>query len=356
MKKGKGSKTLNQKRKKIAEYIADRINFNYIPAVRTDNEVIRIVNEMMSSELVKLEAQKEYLGALDTIKELQMPVLKGLSNTIKKSLKEFIPNINDVSIEVQDSRRRSLLRQQFDIMIDDGTKTNLEFKGDGVKSLAALGLLKNKPNSEGTISLIAIEEPESHLHSGAIHTLRKTIYELSKSNQVIISSHNPLFVDRNELSSNIIIDFGKAKTAKSIKEIRDIMGIEPSDNLVNSAYVLLVEGDDDVISLKAILSHISEKVQNAIKSNLLTIIPLDGAGNLSYQFRIMKNQLYKIHIFLDNDKAGQEAIKKIQESEDIETRDYTLINCNGQSESEFEDCLNEKFVFKRIQRKIRSRS
>jgi len=61
---------------------------------------------------------------------------------IKTYLFKLLPKVKDVEIEAQESRRRMAFRQQFEIMVDDGNRTSLEFKGDGVKSLAALGLLK----------------------------------------------------------------------------------------------------------------------------------------------------------------------------------------------------------------------
>ncbi len=349
IKTGRGAKTLNSKSKNIAEYIADRIFFNYIPAVRTDQEAIKVVNEMMSEELAKLESEEKYRKALDTIKELQTPILNALSENIKESLKEFIPHINDVSIEIQESRRKYALRQQLDIVIDDGNKTNLEFKGDGVKSLAALGLLKNIPVKEGVVSLVAIEEPESHLHPGAIHILRDTIYELANVNQVIVSTHNPLFVDRNNLRSNIIIDSGKAKVAKSIKEIREIIGVKASDNLLNANYVLVVEGEEDIVSLKAILPTLSEKIGKAIKSNLLVIDKIGGAGNLSYKLSLLKNSLCSTHVLLDNDDAGRNAFNKAKDDDSLKVRDCTFINCNGMTNSEFEDCLNKEAYLTEIQ-------
>ncbi|MBK3519905.1 ATP-dependent nuclease [Carboxylicivirga marina] len=349
IKTGRGAKTLNSKSKNIAEYIADRIFFNYIPAVRTDQEAIKVVNEMMSEELAKLESDEKYKEALDTIKDLQTPILNSLSENIKESLTEFIPHIKDVSIEIQEGRRRYALRQQLDIVIDDGNKTNLEFKGDGVKSLAALGLLKNISVKEGVVSLVAIEEPESHLHPGAIHILRDTIYELAGVNQVIVSTHNPLFVDRNNLRSNIIIDSGKAKAAKSIREIRDIIGVKASDNLLNANYVLVVEGEEDIISLRAILPTLSDKIAKALKSNLLVIDKIGGAGNLSYKLSLLKNSLCSTHVLLDNDAAGRNAFNKAKDDDSLKVRDCTFINCNGMTNSEFEDCLNKDAYLNEIQ-------
>jgi len=347
IKKGKGAKTLNDKSEIIAGYIAKRIFFNYIPAVRTDQEAISVVNEMLSEELALLETNEDYLSALTTIKDLQTPILEKLSGDIKDSLVEFIPNINEVFIEIQESRRRFALRQQFEIFIDDGNRTNLEFKGDGVKSLSALALLKNISIKDGA-SLIAIEEPESHLHPGAIHILRDTIYELSKRSQVIVSTHNPLFIERENVKSNILIDSGKAKPAKNIKEIRDILGIKASDNLINASFVLVVEGEEDVVALKALLPSLSSHLSKAIKNNLLVIEKIGGAGNLSYKLSLLKNSLCQTHVLLDNDDSGRKAYEKAERSENLKTKDCTFIMCAGMQDSEFEDVLKKDIYAKDI--------
>lgn len=341
IKTGRGSKTLNSKSSKIAEYIAKRIVFNYIPAVRTDKEAMDVVDDMLSKELSILESEQEYQDALQVIKNLQEPILSKLSNDIKESLIEFIPNINEVNIEIQERKRRFALRQQFDIMIDDGNKTNLEYKGDGVKSLAALGLLKNITLSRGTASIVAIEEPESHLHPGAIHILKDTIYDLADSNQVIVSTHNPLFVNRNDIKGNIIIDSGKARVSKNIKEIRELIGVKASDNLLNASYVLVVEGEEDVIALKTLLPHLSEKLSKAIKNHYLVIDKLGGASNLVYKLSTLKNALCTSHVLLDNDDAGRKAYDRVESEINFKQKDCTFIICNGMTNSEFEDCLKK---------------
>ena len=340
IKKGKGSKTLNIKSEIIASYISKRISFNYIPAVRTDKESTKVVNEMLSDELAQLENDPKYNDALKTIQQLQQPLLDGISKKIKESLVEFIPQIKNVEIEISEDRRRYALRQQLEIYINDGNKTKLEYKGDGVKSLAALGLLKNKSIKEGMASITAIEEPESHLHPGAIHILRDTIYDLADVNQVILSTHNPLFVDRNKIKSNIIVNSGKATQAKSIREIRNLLGVKASDNLTNASYVLVVEGEDDVISTNAILQYYSPKIKKALKSNFLIIDKIGGAGNLSYKLSLLKNSLCFYHVLLDNDDAGRKAFEKAKTEDQLKIKDVTLINCRGMVDSEFEDCLN----------------
>lgn len=295
-KRGRGSKTLNSKSTKIAEFIARRIFFNHIPAVRTDREALAVIGEMLSRELRVLEKDTNYQNALKTISDLQKPILKNLAHRIKEPLSEFLPNIKGVEIQIVENLRRVTPFRDFEVVIDDGTPTNIEFKGDGVKSLAALGLLKNKSIKSG-ISVIAIEEPESHLHPEAIHQINDVICSLVDENQVIISTHNPLFVDRDNVKSNIIIDCGKAKTAKSVREIRDLLGIKASDNLINANYALVVEGDDDKVSLTSLLKQLSDKISKALKSKLFVIEPIGGAGNLSYKLSLMKTALCVYHVF-----------------------------------------------------------
>lgn len=348
IKRGKGTKTLNSKSKIIAEYIAKRIIFNYIPAIRTEQEAMNVVNDMLSSELASLEERKEYIEALKTIQELQTPILEKLSRNIKESLSEFILNIQEVDIKIQDRQRRFALRQQFEVIIDDGNKTNLEYKGDGVKSLAALGLLKNITIPKGAASIVAIEEPESHLHPGAIHTLKNTIFELTDDSQVIISSHNPLFVNRHNIKGNIIISNGTARTAKNIKEIRDLIGVKASDNLTNASFVLVVEGEEDVVSLTHLLPSLSEKLGKALKNHFLVIDKIGGAGNLSYKLSLLRNALCSFHVLLDNDEAGRKAFDSAKAEDSLKDKDCNFIICNGMIDSEFEDCLKRESYSKEI--------
>ena len=337
-KRGPGGNTLSAKSSRIAKYIAQRITFNYIPAIRTEDESLAAVQEMLSAELSQLDGDAEYVAALQKIADLQQPILDRVSATIKDSLSDFLPNIRNVSVRIPPAARRNALRTQCRVEIDDGTPTLLEYKGDGVKSLAALGLLKDKTFEDGA-SIIAIEEPESHLHPGAMHSLREVISKMSSNNQVVITTHCPLFVDRDNISSNVIIDSNVAKSAKDIASVRRLLGVRASDNLVNAGYVLVVEGDEDVTALNAILANESPVIAKALKQRNLVIEPIGGAGNLSYKLTLLSNALCVTHVFLDNDPAGRTAFEKAQLEKTVAIADVTFVNCRGMPASELEDCF-----------------
>lgn len=337
-KRGRGATTLNQKSGKIAEFIGKNIKFNYIPAVRTDQEAMDVVRRMLMQRMRYLESQEAYIKAIETIKLIQEPVLKELGDAIKEPLQTFLPGIKNVQVSISDDSRQSSFRSEFEIIVDDGTPTSLFYKGDGVKSLAALGLLQS--SSTLGASIIAIEEPESHLHPAAIHQINEIIKDLSESNQVVLTTHNPLFVDRFDIKANILINNGKATPAKNINQIRELLGIKASDNLVNASYVLVVEGADDVISVRALLSYLSEPIKKAINSHLLILEEIGGAGNLSYKLSTLNNALCVFHTFLDHDDAGREAYKKAESDGILTIKSNTFVTCNGAKDTEFEDCLN----------------
>jgi len=343
-KSGKGNVNLNSKSAQIAGFVAKKISFNYIPAVRTDKEALLVIDIMLSQELRILERDPEYQDALDVIKGLQQPILDQLAQRIKEPLSEFLPNMTEVKIEIPEQERRTALRKEFNVIIDDGTPTSIEFKGDGVKSLAALALLKNRYLA-GSASIVAIEEPESHLHPAAIHQLTEIITSLASTSQVIITTHNPSFVDRQYLRSNVIIDNGKAYPAKSIKAIRELLGVKASDNLINANYALVVEGEEDAIALKSLLPFLSEKLGKLMRNNLLVIEPIGGAGNLSYKLSLLNNSLCAYHILLDHDDAGRQAYDKASKKGLVTVKNCTMLNCLGMSNSELEDCF-EVSVYK----------
>lgn len=349
VKTGRGTKTLTQKSAQVARFVARRIHFNYIPAVRTDRETIELIREMLANELRGLEDNPDYVAALQAISAIQQPVLDAIAARVEGPLKEFLPSIQSVSVEISEDERRFSLRRSVSVVIDDGTPTSIEFKGDGVKSLAALGLLKNSNRgSSGGASIIAIEEPESHLHPGAIHQVNDIIRSLAGQTQVLITTHNPLFVDRSNLAANIIVSDGGAKPAKSVKAIRDILGIKASDNLMHANFALVVEGQEDVIAMKALISNRSPTLAAALKSNVLVIEPVGGAGNLSYKLSLLRNALCTTQVLLDHDQAGRDAFSRASGDGLCSLADTTFTICQGCQDSEFEDTISVDLYKERI--------
>ena len=335
----RGSPSYKSKSEQLTDFISKRIAFNYIQAIRTDSTAIGALKNIIANELGALEEEEEYVQAWEKIETLEQNVLDAISEGLVEPLRVFLPTLR--SVEIIKKREYYYEKQTsnfIDVIIDDGLATSISNKGDGIKSLVALAILKERKTTSGA-SIIAIEEPESHLHSGAIHSLVEVIQKISENSQVIITTHNPLFVQQNSISSNIIVDNGTARTAKSVAEIRNILGVLPSDNLRNARYVLVVEGEDDKIILNKILPLYSESIKNALKSNTLIIKSLGGVGNLNHDLLDLKHSLCQYVVLLDNDKAGVEAAKNAMSQGLLTTAQVRHTICNGLPEAELEDCI-----------------
>ncbi|HEU4476225.1 MAG TPA: AAA family ATPase [Methyloceanibacter sp.] len=113
--------------------------------------------------------------------------------------------------------------------------------------------------------ILLIEEPESHLHPKAIHQLREVLDTLKMDRQIILTSHCASLVNRADVSSNIIVSKNKAHPARSLDELRTVLGVRASDNLRHAALVTVVEGTDDAISLSAIFAARSKKLRAAMR-------------------------------------------------------------------------------------------
>ena len=327
-------------KKKIIEYVCFKIDFNFIPAVRTEYDALRVVDSLIEKSLETLDTNPDYINAMNKIEELQQGILDGISNQIIEPLQEFLPTVRNVQIHIQNERRRIAMRRNTEIIIDDRTPTPIQQKGDGIKSLTALAIL-NIPARVDRVSVVAIEEPESHLHPESARQLYDTIMSLSQTHQIVLTTHSPLFVNRTNLKENIIVNDGKATPVKKIKEIRDVLGIHISDNLTNAEHALIVEGEDDKIALEKLLPSMSTKIKRAIQNGTFIIDYIGGAGNLPYKLSFYRNLQCKYHVLLDNDDAGRHAGSEAERQGLLDVRNVTYAICNGSPNAEIEDCYNK---------------
>lgn len=353
LKKGPGAASLTRKAEDIARFVAKRIDINHIPAVRTASSAHRVVDEIVQKELSAVEENEAFQKALAEVAKAQAPVLDQISRSIEETLREFLPNVKKVRVTISQEDRYRALRRSCEIVVDDGTPTLLAHKGDGVQSLAALSLMRHssEAGASGRNLILAIEEPESHLHPSAIHQLKTVLAEIATKSQVIMTTHCPLFVNRGSVRSNILVHKNKAAPAKNIKQIRDILGVRASDNLQHAELVLLVEGEQDRRAIEALLKHGSPELASAITQGALGFDSLMGGSNLSYKLSQVREAMCSAHCLLDHDKCGIESVKRAELEGLLTAAESTFTICEGMKESEIEDLYEQSLYAPMIQNK-----
>ena len=343
-KQGLGQASSIEESTKIAEFISKRIRFEYIPAIRTADSAKEVIYQLVDRELSRLEDDEEYKEALGKIEKLQQPVLDELAETIRQTVSNFLPKVKSVQLNIHREERYRALRRSLELEINDGHQTKLEHKGDGVQSLVALALMRyaSEHSSSSLSTVIAIEEPESHLHPHAIHQLRSVIENLSLKNQVVLTSHSPLFINPNNLDNTIIVKDRKAVCAKQISEVRNALGVRFSDNLQNARIVLLFEGTGDALVMRHLIAARSEALKKALHSGTAAIDYLGGAGSLRSKASFYQSAACLVQCFVDDDEAGRIAVQNAIDDEVLGILNVNYCSVPGLEEAELEDIYDKK--------------
>ncbi|CAJ2230666.1 ATP-dependent nuclease [Companilactobacillus paralimentarius] len=343
----RGGRNWQGKIVQIMRFIVKNISFTYIPAVRTADTFNKIIRRELSRAITDVAHNEEYEELLIKLKRLEQNAVDKIADKITPELIEWLPSTTAVRIEIDERTRRisQYIRNANLYITSSGTETLLENKGDGVQSLFALALLANR-NISSNNTILAIDEPEAHLHPEAIHRLQQTISDLSDNGQVIVATHNPIFVNKNDEGSNIIVDSGSVRKAKNIREIRDILGVEVDDNLTNANSTLAVEGVTDKIFLNTFIQIFGDqRLKNKIKSGSINIFPMHGVTKIKYNAQMFKNSMVNFIFVIDNDNGAQNLIDKLIKEHEISQKEYIFIPKKPfKREAELEDLYSNEFV------------
>lgn len=206
---------------------------------------------------------------------------------------------------------------------ESGSKIELGKRSEGFKWYLSF-LLDFNANfgSEIKNCVILLDEPGIHLHPGAQRTLLMQLEELSKSNQIIYTTHQPFMI--NKMFPKRIIYLNKNNGITILEEPRK-EGI--FDDLLLSATLgfeftsmsnwgeinVFVEGITDKILIeKIILEKANQKKEIILDLNQFSIIPINGVNNLENFIRVSQEINAKYVVLLDNDESTQNSMKKYQ--------------------------------------------
>lgn len=337
-KRGKNAKSISNKIRDISTFLCDNFDIQYVPAVRSEGDAYSAISDLVDAELSSINDQT-YKDSLEYIEKLQEERLILLANKVKIPLQTFLPQIKSINLYMTDRYRKSnyLPRKALNVEIDDGVLTSFTNKGDGVKSLATIAILSQISSNKDR--LIIVDEPENHLHPEAVRYINSVLCELAKDNQVLISTHNPIFINRSKISSNWIVEEGKAHQADRVDTIRQTLGVICSDNLMYSDYVVVVEGPTDRSLLIKVFDE-DEDLHNCIKNKTVTIRSIGGTDNLKSEIYSLQRYCCNYIILLDGDAEGKSSANDIKEALSVPNEQIRYFMRGTKGETELEDLYN----------------
>jgi putative ATP-dependent endonuclease of the OLD family len=336
--------TWTKKSGEIAEFVGRRVDVEYVPAVRTADEAGAVVARLVAQELRTLEADIDYQDALETIRRLQQPKLDEIGASVRETLAHLMPDVRGVEVRLPETRRQVAAARAVEIIVDDGESTALDTKGDGVQSLAALALIRKAAMDRGRARtfVLAVEEPEAHLHPRAVRELRRVLAEIAMDQQVVVTTHSPLLADPLHVERNVIVEASRARTAHKIAEVRDCLGVRLQDNLQSAQLAVVVEGASDVRIMRAVLAELDGGLADDLEAGVLVIEGLGGGGKLSYRLSQYASGVCGVFVLLDDDASGRASVESSLNDGLLDAAAYRLTASKGKKEAEIEDLIDPR--------------
>lgn len=335
--------------RRFLPWFFQNFRYIYIPAARNIQDFRRSVfSELVEGAISSVGQSSKRVSALERFYNDVQEQLAGVENALAEELQTYLPNVRKVEFVMGEL---DLLRfiSVRDVEVDDGAHTSLHQKGDGFKSLFAMSVLQFVAKQRyGKNLIFGIEEPESHLHATAIYELKGALRELSNSFQVLLTTHSPILIQRDDLRSNIVVeqvpgqDFSStAKSAKTLAHIRRSLGIRPQDNMSTAEVVLVAEGATEETTLPSLLSVSDPALEEAFSTGRVRIISAGSAANVLSVVRALARDAASCIVLLDSDQEGDNAADKIAASGLLGSADlFQVPKRDGCLETEFEDLFD----------------
>lgn len=164
-------------------------------------------------------------------------------------LNEIIPEVGILELSVSKTEVSVGFRQTF------GAEPFLNVKdlGTGVEQL--LLVLAAGVSQEARASTLVLEEPETGLHPAAQRSLMSYLSQLKAYDQVLISTHSPVFLDSDAIEQDLWLVTRSSSESRLerveglAKSVLEELGVRLSDVLV-AEKLILVEGPTDVELLR----------------------------------------------------------------------------------------------------------
>jgi len=183
--------------------------------------------------------------------------------------------------------------------------------GGGAQSVLAL-----IHDIEAGPPIVAIEEPENHLHPELIKKLLRYFQDISdgaSAKQLFIATHSPFFVDSSRVRDVVALYWDKQETrARQIgtkEELRAALfniGAKPSD-IFFADLVLIVEGESD----KIVLQGWARTLGTPLEEIHAAVVPARGVSKSKYHLKLWSEVAKEVglprYIFVDKDGEGEVA-------------------------------------------------
>lgn len=268
---------------------------------RSSTSTFRRLMAALSERLLQFDPRfVELQAAVATIRALLNPPaaevpstriesLAAVETKVGELLRRVMPSVQNVSLSVEVEEVKELFSAGVSLSVNDGINTDVLAKGHGLQRCVVFTLLQTlilnernqlvapaTPAQEADSILLLVEEPELYIHPQLSKLFFDVLASFAKTDQVIYTTHSPVFVDAYESERIAIVtkpDVGAGTTLRScdrtafdgLDDKRIFQGFTRMNSAMNEVFfakrVMLVEGPEDVIAVVATLKTLGRILQ-----------------------------------------------------------------------------------------------
>jgi putative ATP-dependent endonuclease of OLD family len=261
---------------------------------RSSTSTFRRLMGALSERLLNQDPRfNELQSAIQTIRDLlnyskkdgataRISSLGIIEDNVAELLKKIMPSVQGIALTVEIEEFKDLFSAGVSMSVHDGVMTDVSAKGHGLQRCIIFTLLQSlilnernlladgtKQESHDAIILL-VEEPELYIHPQLSKLFSDVLVSFSESDQIIYTTHSPIFVDAYEAERVAIVtkpDTGgttirccDSSAFDGLGEKKLFQGFTRLTSTMNELFfarrVLLVEGPEDVVAVIATLQAI----------------------------------------------------------------------------------------------------
>ncbi len=307
------------------------------------SKLMRKFHDRLIGDASRVEKLKEFFDQLvGTFYEVEE--FSKFAELLRSSTEDFGGNLPyglDIDFSAYDASNFYRSLRLFPKL--DGEFRAYEEMGTGQGQILAISFAYAYAQAFGGSGLIlAVEEPETHLHPLAQQWLANKLVAVTESGvQVVLTTHSPTFIDLAVPGSKVLVrkrGEGRATTVLQLKSqqlVNKVVELGAPERVTvtnvgefyeNSATeeiksgllargCLLVEGSSEQLGLPVLLGRLGFDLTKLG----IAVIPVGGVGNLAKWIRFFK--AYEIPVFpvfdTDSDKTGKTAAERRSNREEI---------------------------------------
>ena len=280
-------------------------------------------------KLKKLQGEPKQFGFLQFKSELQ----EKMKNKIKFFIDDFLTQKTiHFKIYIEDD---FFVISAADTFIDDksedikyGEYREINIRSEGMRHhLSLLLFLHTIKYNDNKKKIILFDEPDLHMHALAVRDFKRYLEKLIKKYKnlgIVIATHNPFFVDEDNLRQITFVEKNKNEGTKCINKFafqsnkESVSTLSPflySIGIDRKSFIELVdsrpvfvEGAHDMLLFNGMKCYLNDN-----KYNNLLFIPIGGVTKIPTLVNTITALTKKIPYFIfDYDRAGSLGLKMIK--------------------------------------------